>query len=78
MEGKRIKMMPELNEIEYDILNCLYFVESFEKILEKVAQPPAVVADVLKTLIHKKIPQLNPIFIIFLIKLYFYEFIKKH
>ncbi len=54
MERKRIEMIPELDDIEYDILNCLYFVESFDKILEEVAQPPSVVGDVLKTLIHKK------------------------
>jgi hypothetical protein len=47
-------MIPELDDIEFEILNCLYFVEPFEKILEEVDFPANVVADVLKTLIHKK------------------------
>lgn len=47
-------MIPEIDDIEFDILNCLYFVEPFEKILEEVHQPPAIVSDVLKTLIRKK------------------------
>jgi hypothetical protein len=47
-------MIPEIDDIEFDILNCLYFVEPFEKILEEVPFSPAVVGDVLKTLIHKK------------------------
>ncbi len=47
-------MNNELTELEYEVLNCLYFVEPFEKILEEVPAPPAVVADVLKTLLHKK------------------------
>jgi hypothetical protein len=47
-------MIPEIDDLEFDILNCLYFVEPFEKILEEVPHTPAVVGDVLKTLIHKK------------------------
>lgn len=47
-------MIPELDDIEYQILDCLYFVEPFEKILEEVPYPASTVADVLKTLIHKK------------------------
>jgi len=54
MEGERIKMIPEIDDLEIDILNCLYFVEPFDKILEEVSYPPNVVADALKTLIHKK------------------------
>ena len=44
----------ELSEIDYDILDVLYFVEPFEKILEEVAAPPKIVADCLKHLIAKK------------------------
>jgi len=44
----------EISQIELDVLNCVYFVESFDKILEEVAAPSPVVADVIKTLIHKK------------------------
>jgi hypothetical protein len=47
-------MIPEIDDLEFDILNCLYFVEPFEKILEEVSYSPAVVGDALKTLIHKK------------------------
>lgn len=43
-----------LTTIEYDILNALYFVEPFEHILEECKEKPAVVADVLEQLIHKK------------------------
>ncbi len=44
----------ELSQIDYDILDVLYFVEPFEKILEEVAAPRKIVADCLKHLIAKK------------------------
>ena len=47
-------MKDELNDIEYDILNALYFVEPFEHILAECNAKPSVVADVLKQLIHRK------------------------
>jgi len=47
-------MDKELTDIEYDILNAIYFVESFDHILEECKEKPAVVGDVLKQLIHKK------------------------
>jgi hypothetical protein len=47
-------MIPEIDDLEFDILNRLYFVEPFEKILEEVSYTPAIVGDTLKTLIHKK------------------------
>lgn len=47
--------MRELTELEYDILNVLYFVEPFEKILEEVSEAPNVVADSLKFLIDQKL-----------------------
>ena len=46
--------MHEIDEVEFEVLNVLYFVEPFEKILEEVSFPSNIVADVLKTLIHKK------------------------
>ncbi len=47
-------MSNELSDIEYDILNAIYFVEPFENILAECSAAPNVVADVLKQLIHKK------------------------
>lgn len=46
--------MYEIDEVEFEVLNVLYFVEPFEKILEEVSFPNNIVADALKTLIHKK------------------------
>ena len=46
--------MRELTEIEYDILNAVYFVESFDKIIEDVKYPVNILADSLKFLIRKK------------------------
>jgi hypothetical protein len=46
-EGK----MKEFTNMEYDILNALYFVEPFEKILEEVDAGANVVADSLRQLI---------------------------
>jgi hypothetical protein len=48
-------MQYELSEIDFDILNVLYFVEPFSKILEEVNEPPKIVADCLKHLIAKKL-----------------------
>ncbi len=47
-------MNEPLTDIEYNILNSIYFVESFEHILEECKEKPAIVADVIKQLIHKK------------------------
>lgn len=47
-------MHEPLTDIEYDILNAIYFVEPFQNILEECNAPEAIVADVLKQLIHKK------------------------
>jgi hypothetical protein len=47
--------MRELTELEYDILNVLYFVEPFEKILDEVEAPANIVADGLKFLIDQKL-----------------------
>lgn len=48
-------MKYQLQEIDYDILNSLYFVEPFDKILEEVNHPPKIVGDCLKQLIAKKL-----------------------
>ncbi len=47
-------MIQELSDLEWDILNSVYFVEPFENILEEVRLPAPIVADGIKTLIHKK------------------------
>lgn len=44
----------DLSELEWDILNCLYFVEPFSNILSETGYPMPIVADGLKTLIHRK------------------------
>jgi len=46
--------MRELTEIEYDILNTVYFVETYDKILEEVNYPANIVADSVKFLIRMK------------------------
>ncbi|RYD71791.1 MAG: hypothetical protein EOP53_23055 [Sphingobacteriales bacterium] len=46
--------MREFTDLEYDVLNVLYFVEPFEKILEEVDAPANIIADVLKFLIDQK------------------------
>lgn len=47
-------MTERLSDIEYDILNAVYFVEPFENILKECNEKEPVIADVLKQLIHKK------------------------
>lgn len=48
------RMDQGLSEHEFAVLDCLYFVEPFDKIVEETGLTPAIVGDVLKTLIHKK------------------------
>ncbi len=47
-------MIEPLSDIEYDILNAIYFVEPFDNILSECKAPENIVADVLKQLIAKK------------------------
>ncbi|MFN4082796.1 MAG: hypothetical protein ACK4K9_04130 [Bacteroidia bacterium] len=47
-------MEKELSEIEWEILNAIYFVEPFEHIVQEVNAPVPVIADCLKQLIHKR------------------------
>lgn len=47
-------MNDQLSDIEYDILNAIYFVEPFQNILDECKAPEKIVADVLKHLIAKK------------------------
>jgi hypothetical protein len=47
-------MHEPLTDIEYDILNAIYFVEPFQNILDECKEPEPIVADVLKQLIDKK------------------------
>jgi len=46
--------MRDLGDIEFDILNAVYFIEPFDKILEEVHYPENIVADSLKFLITHK------------------------
>lgn len=47
--------MYDLDEVEFEVLNVLYFVEPLDKILAEVNHPSNIVIDVLKSLIHKKL-----------------------
>jgi hypothetical protein len=47
----------KLNEIQYQILNALYFVEPFDTLVNEVADAEPVIADELKTLIAKRLVQ---------------------
>jgi hypothetical protein len=47
-------MTESLTEIEYDVLNALYFVEPFDNILSECPYPEAIVKDVLRQLIARK------------------------
>ena len=46
--------MRAFTQVEYDILNSVYFVEPFEKILEEVDAPQNIVTDGLRFLIEHK------------------------
>jgi hypothetical protein len=47
-------MSYKLSDIEYDILNAIYFVEPFETLRAECNAPANIIADVLKQLIDKK------------------------
>lgn len=42
-----------LNELQFDIIDCLYFVEPYTNILEDVGKPEPVMRDELRTLIDR-------------------------
>jgi hypothetical protein len=44
----------ELTDVEFDVLNAVYFIEPFDKILEEVHYPENIVSDSLKFLITRK------------------------
>jgi len=46
-------MKEPLTELQFDILDCIYFVEPLDKILEEVDHPRPVVIDELKNMIDK-------------------------
>lgn len=46
-------MNQELNDVQFDILDAIYFVEPLENILDEVDAPRAVVLDELRTMIDK-------------------------
>ncbi|MEM6263575.1 MAG: hypothetical protein AAGI38_13770 [Bacteroidota bacterium] len=45
--------MEELNEVQFQILDSVYFVEPFDNILQEVDHPMPVVRDELRTMIDK-------------------------
>jgi hypothetical protein len=47
-------MNEQLSDIEYDILNAIYFVEPFKTLTSECNTPANIIADVLKQLIDKK------------------------
>ena len=47
-------MTENLSDIEYDVLNALYFVEPFDNILADCPYPETIVKDVLRQLITRK------------------------
>lgn len=42
-----------MNELQFQILDSLYFVESFANVLEEAGEPVPIVVDELRTLIDK-------------------------
>ena len=46
-------MSYELNEVQFDILDNLYFVESYENVLADVDHPEPIIRDELRTMIDK-------------------------
>lgn len=50
-------MSYELTDIQFQILDSLYFVETFAHIVEEANEPTAVVKDEIRTLIDKGLVQ---------------------
>lgn len=48
-------MNQELTTLEYRILDSLYFVEPFDRIVAECGEKPAIVSDVIEQLLHKKL-----------------------
>ncbi|MDX2247127.1 MAG: hypothetical protein SF052_10145 [Bacteroidia bacterium] len=46
-------MNEELNDVQFQILDSVYFVESFQNILEESGEPLPVVVDEIRTLIDR-------------------------
>lgn len=46
-------MNDELNDVQFQILDSVYFVESFQNILEESGEPVPVVVDELRTMIDR-------------------------
>ncbi|MFK7969705.1 MAG: hypothetical protein AB8F95_05025 [Bacteroidia bacterium] len=42
-----------LNDLQFDVIDCLYFVEPYANILEDVGKPEPIVRDELRTLIDR-------------------------
>lgn len=46
--------MSDLTDLQFDILDCLYFVEPFDRIVEEVREPAAIVGAEIKEMIARK------------------------
>ena len=46
-------MTGELNELQFEILDAIYFVEPYENIINEIEQPEPVIRDELRTMIDK-------------------------
>ena len=46
-------MNEELNELQFQILDSIYFMESLEHIVEEAATPRAIVIDEIRTMIDR-------------------------
>ena len=46
-------MNGELNELQFQILDSIYFMESLEHIVEEAAMPRAIVIDEIRTMIDR-------------------------
>ena len=46
-------MNEELNDLQFEILDAIYFVEPYENIIGEIEQPEPVIRDELRTMIDK-------------------------
>lgn len=44
-------MNRELNELQFDILDAIYFVEPYQNLIEEIDEPEPVIRDELRTMI---------------------------
>ncbi len=53
MERQKRQMKEEINELQFQILDSVYFMESLDHIVEEAEAPRAIVIDELRTMIDK-------------------------